>query len=55
MALSWFKSKHVMKAAQADNMLLDIKVKNAMTGDTCTIPVSKLTSVSEVKDLVKEK
>ena len=51
MALSWFKSKHVTKAAQADS----IKVKNAMTGDTCTIPVSKLTSVSEVKDMVEEK
>eukprot|EP00090_Calanus_glacialis_P008127 TRINITY_DN16464_c0_g1_i4.p1 TRINITY_DN16464_c0_g1~~TRINITY_DN16464_c0_g1_i4.p1 ORF type:complete len:757 (-),score=288.61 TRINITY_DN16464_c0_g1_i4:194-2464(-) len=32
-----------------------IKVKNAMTGDTSMITVSKLTSVSEVKDMVKEK
>jgi hypothetical protein len=32
-----------------------IKVKNAMTGDTSMITVSKLTSVSEVKGMVKEK
>ena len=32
-----------------------IKVKNAMTGDTSMITVSKLTSVSEVKDMVKDK
>jgi len=32
-----------------------IKVKNAMTGQTSMITVSKLTSVSEVKDMVKDK
>jgi len=32
-----------------------IKVKNAMTGDTSIITVSKLTSVSEVRDMVMEK
>jgi len=32
-----------------------IKVKNAMTGETSMITVSKLTSVGEVKDMVKEK
>jgi len=32
-----------------------IKVKNAMTGDTSMITVSKLTSVSEVRDMILEK
>eukprot|EP00092_Neocalanus_flemingeri_P020389 GFUD01022087.1.p1 GENE.GFUD01022087.1~~GFUD01022087.1.p1 ORF type:complete len:755 (-),score=252.74 GFUD01022087.1:131-2395(-) len=32
-----------------------IKVKNAMTGDTSMITVSKLTKVSEVRDMVMEK